>query len=126
LIAIFVLAHKLLETIRFPQLIEIAMDNEKAPQAIPNFPADQFVVTMGAREITIIFGQSLKYVDQKTGQPNLTGIEWLSNCILSPISAQQLYNAIGLSLKSYEKNFGAIPVDPVAKPTLNDDAFSRK
>lgn len=102
------------------------MDNEQASQAIPNFPADQFVVTMGAREITIIFGQSLKYVDQKTGQPSINGIEWLSNCILSPISAQQLYGALGLSLDSYEKNFGKIPVDPVAKPTLGNVAVSEK
>jgi hypothetical protein len=54
-------------------------------------------------------------MDSQTGQHNKQVKDWHASYSLSPVTAKQLHTALSHVLEMYEKQFGALPIDPSAK-----------
>jgi hypothetical protein len=81
-----------------------------APIAVQH--ASRFVVAVSAQEILLTFG--VQRVSPQPGeaypQPNVT--EWLVTFAMSPVTMDQLIDALKNSKEQYENKFGKIPRDP--------------
>ena len=74
-----------------------------APQ---NFAASQFLITLNAREIGIVFGQSRQVMDKTTNGLEKQITEWHASYSLSPVTAQQMNEALSEILQRYEERLG--------------------
>ncbi len=89
------------------------MGVEPPSSAPPVQAASQVALSMNLHEVSVTFGQTRPTIDPTTGvlspQP---AIEWLLTITLSPTSARNLMDGLGLALGEYKKRYGEIPVDP--------------
>lgn len=76
-----------------------------------NFNANDFILAMGSREFGLILGQARHVFESQTGDHVKQIKDWHASYSLSPVTAKQLWAALGDAIKNYENKFGVIPED---------------
>lgn len=92
-----------------------------APQAVG---INQFAIVANVSDITVLLGQNRHIINQKDGQPGGMGIEWVACYTLSASTAKNMNTALSRAIEIYTDKYGAIPTDPDAKISVNNNVKS--